>query len=147
MADGNHVWAALAQNYSQAAGMNTDAVKELQSLPFDRVDPVAVECVTELADFFTLQATLLRKIGAECDEMAALFAGIRAEGDAFDRNSPKGKEYDRREADLTLRMKRTGANESAVEKRRLAELSAKAKTTATALTKKHGREFPDLLGH
>lgn len=147
LADGKRVWAELSQSYSRAAGVNAEAVKELESLPQGRVDPVAVGCVTELADFLTLQGHLLRQTGEECAEMAALFAIIHAEGEAFDWNSPKGKEYERREADLTARMKQTAVKEGAIEKRRLVELATKVQEGATALATKHGRQFPDLLGN
>ena len=43
-------------------------------------------------------------------------------------------------------MKKTLDNEGAVQKRRFAELTAKAEAAATALAKRHGRRFPDLLG-
>lgn len=147
LADGKRVWADLASSYSRAAAVNAEAVKELGLLPRDRVDPVAVACVTELADFLTLQGSNLRQSSEECAEMAALFAMIHAEGDAFDWNSPKGKEHERREDDLTARMKQRVANEGAVEKRRHAELATKAKAAGAALAKKHGRQFPDLLGN
>jgi hypothetical protein len=147
LADGKRIWAELAQSYSQATEVNTEAVKELKSLPTDRADPAAVECVTELADFLTLQADLFRKSGDQCGEMAVLLATIHAEGDAFDWNSAKGKQYESQEADLNSKMKRTAENEGAVEKRRLSELAAKAKTLGNALAKKHGRDFPDLLGN
>jgi hypothetical protein len=147
LSDGKRVWGELGQSYSHAAAVNAEAAKELESLPRDRVDPVAVECVTELADYLAPQGKLLRQSGEVCAEMAALFAMIHAEGDAFDGDSPKGKEYERREADLSARMKQTAANEGAVQKRRFAELATKAKAAATALAKKHGRRFPDLLGN
>jgi hypothetical protein len=146
LADGERAWAGLSQNYARSAAMNTDAVEEIGSLPQDRVDRLAVACVTELADFLTFQATLLRQSSEECAEMAALFAIIHAEGDAFDRDGPKGKEYDRREADLTAKMKKTVGSEGAAQKRRFAELATKAEAAATTLAKKHGRQFPDLLG-
>ena len=147
LADGKRGWSELAQSYDSAAGVNAEAVKELESLPRERVDPLAVECVTDLANFLTLQGNLLRQSGKECAEMATLFASIDAEGDAFNWDSPKGKEYERREADLTDRMKQTLANEGAVQKRQLDELATKAKEAAASLTKKHGRQFPDLLGN
>lgn len=147
LADGERIWADLARSYSQAAAVNTEGVQELKSLPAGRVDPVAVGCVTELADFLALQADLLRKTGGECGAMVALFATIHAEGDAFDWNSAKGNEYDGREADLTAKMKQTVANEGAVEKRRLGELTTKAKALGADLAKRHGRDFPDLLGN
>jgi hypothetical protein len=147
LADGKRVWAELARSYSDAAGVSTDAVRELKSLPTERIDPLATECVLDLADFFVLEADLLRKTGAECEEMAALFAEIHAKGDAFDWDGPEGKESARREADLRARAKQTVANEGAAEKRRLGELAAKAKSTGAALARKHGRDFPDLLGH
>jgi hypothetical protein len=78
--------------------------------------------------------------------MAALFAEISAAGDAFDWDGPRGREAARREADLTARMKQTVANEGAVEKRRLGELAAKAKSVGAALARRHGRDFPDLIG-
>jgi hypothetical protein len=147
LSDGKRVWAELGRSYSHAAAVNAEAVKELESLPRDRVDPVAVECVTELADYLAPQGKLLRQSGEECAEMAALFAMIHAEGDAFDGDSPKSKEYERREADLSARMKQAVANEGPVQKRRLAELATKAKAAAAALAKKHGRQFSDLLGN
>ena len=147
LADGKRVWAELARSYSQAATENTEGVKELKSLPAERVDPVAAGCVGDLADFLALQADLLQKTGGECGEMAALFAEIHAAGDAFDWDGPRGKESARREADLTARMKQTVANEGAAEKRRLGELAAKAKTVGAALARKQGRDFPDLLGN
>ena len=79
--------------------------------------------------------------------MVALFELVQAEGDAFDWNGTKGKEYERREIELTGRMKATAMNEGAAEKRRLAELSTKAKRVATTLSEKYGRDFPDLLGN
>jgi hypothetical protein len=145
--DGKRVWAELGQSYSHAAAVNAGAVKELESLPRDRVDPVAVESVTALADYLAPQGKLLRQSGEECVEMAALFAMIHAEGDAFDGDSPKGREYERRESDLSARMKQTVANEGAVQQRRFADLATKARAAATALAKKHGRRFPDLLGN
>lgn len=147
LADGKRIWAELAAEYSRAAEMNAEGVNELESLPRDRIDPVAVECVTELVLFLTLQGSLLRRSSEECAEMAALFAKIHAEGDAFDWGSPKGKEYDRQEAELTARRKQTVANEGSAEKRQLAELATKAKSAANALKKKHGRQFPDLLSN
>ena len=147
MAEGKRVWAELAQSYSQAAEVKADAVKQLETLCPDKVDPIAVECVTELADFLTLQAKLLQQSAEDFAEMAALFAMIHAEGDKFEWDSPKGKEYQRREADVTSRMKQTAANEGAAEKRRLAELTIKTKNAATALAKKYSRDFPDLLGN
>ena len=146
-ADAERVWAEFALNYSQAASVSAEAVKELKSLPRDRVDPVVVECVTELAELFALQEILYRQSTEQCGEMAALYRMIHAEGDPFDSNSPKGKEYESRQADLMSRMEQTAMNDGAVEKRRLTELAAKAKTTAAALAEKHGREFPDLLGN
>ena len=146
LADGKRVWVEVAQSYHRAAGLNAESVKELRSLPTDRVDPAAVECVTELADFLALQGDLLRKSGDQCGEMAALFAAIDAEGDAFDCGSPKGKEYERREAELNAEMKRAVENEGAAEKQRLRDLAANAKTARATLAEKHGRDFPDLLG-
>jgi hypothetical protein len=147
LADGKRIWSELAQRYSRAAVTNAEGVKELEAIPQDRVDSLAVECVSELAGFLTLQGNLVRQIGEECAEMAALFARIQAEGDAFDWDSPKGKEHQRRESDLTARMKRTAANESAAEKRRFEELAKKVRAAATSLAKKYGRQFPDLLGN
>jgi hypothetical protein len=141
------VWAELAKGYAQASMANTEAVQEIKSLPQDRVDSVAVECVTELADFLAWQANLLRQSAKQCDDMAALLAMFHAEGDAFDWNSPKGKEYERREAELTSRMTQTVSNEGAVQKQRIAELTTKTRNAATALARKHGRDFPDLVGH
>ena len=66
LADGKRVWAELAQSYSLAAAVNTEAGKELKSLSKERVDPAAVEFITELADFLTLQAKLLRRSGVDC---------------------------------------------------------------------------------
>jgi hypothetical protein len=147
LADGKRVWAGLAQSYADGAAVNTEGAKELKSLPTERADPVAVERVNELADLLLVQADLMRKTGDECREMADLFAATLAEGDAFDPESPKGKEYDRREAALNAKMKQTVANEGAAEKQKLRELTTKAKATAATLAKKHGRAFPDLLGN
>ncbi len=146
LADGKRVWTELARSYSLAAAVNTDGVRELKAIPAGRADPLAVECVTELADFLTLRADLLRKTGEECSEMAALFATIHAEGDAFDWNSEKGKAYEKQENGLTAKMKQTAANEGAAEKQCLSELTTKSETCATTLTKKHGRDFPGLFG-
>jgi hypothetical protein len=146
LADGKRAWAGLSRSYALAASVNTEAVRELGSLPRERVDPDAVACVTELADFLTFQVTLLKHSSEDCAAMAALFSAIHAEGDAFDWDGPKGKEYDRQEADLNAKMKKTVENEGAVQKRRFAELAMKAEAAATALAKKHGRQFPALLG-
>jgi hypothetical protein len=146
-ADGKRVWAELAESYAHSATVNTEVAGELKSLPRDRVDPLALECVTELAEFLTLQADLLRQTGEGCGEYAALYATIHAEGEDFDCNSRKGAEYQSREAGLIAKMKQTEATEGAADKRRLAELSTKTKNAASALAKKHGRDFPDLLGH
>src|SRR5579884_2327180 len=126
-ADAERVWAELAGEYSRSAEVNADAVRDLKSLPAERVDPVAVECVTELGDLLALRADLFQKSGEDCRDMAALFAMVRAEGEGFDWSGPKGKAYERREAVLTARMKETAANEGAAEKRRLAELAGKAR--------------------
>jgi hypothetical protein len=144
-ADGKRVW--VAESYVHSATVNTEVAGELKSLPRDRADPLAVECVTELANFLTLQADLLRQTGEECGEYAALYATIHAEGEHFDWISHKGAEYQSREAGLIARMKQTAATEGAADKRRLAELSTKAKNAASTLARKHGRDFPDLLGH
>src|SRR5262249_58406030 len=80
-ADAERVWGELAADYSRSARMNAEAVRELKSLLPDRVDPAAVECVAELADFLAFQADLLRRSGEDCRDMAALLAMIRAEGD------------------------------------------------------------------
>ena len=128
MEDGKRVWAELAQSYARSAAVNAESVRELRSLPAGRVDPVAVECVAELANFLALQEDLYRKSAEQCGEMAALFAAILAEGDAFDWSSPEGKQYERQEAELTARMKHVVANEGAVEKRRLPELAEKARS-------------------
>ncbi|WP_171472466.1 hypothetical protein [Frigoriglobus tundricola] len=127
--------------------MNAEVARELKTLPQDRVDPVAVECVTQLADFLNLQEKLLRQSGEECREMATLFATIHAEGEAFDWDSPRGTKYERLEAALFAKMKQTAANEGAIDKRRLAELATRAKAASTALAQKYGRAFPDLLGN
>jgi hypothetical protein len=145
LADGKVAWSELARNYADAAATNAEAVKEIAGLPQERVDPDAAACVTGLASFLTFQGALLRKSSGECAEMAALFSSILAEGDGFDWDGPKGKEYARREDELKARMKATVDNEGAAQKRLFAELTTKA-GAASALAKRHGRRFPDLLG-
>jgi hypothetical protein len=141
------VWAELAQGYAQAAAVYTEAIQEIKALPQDRVDPVAVECVTEVADFLAWQANFIRQSAKQGDEMAALLAMIHAEGDTLDWDSPKGKEYERRKAELTSRMIQTGTNDGAVQERRLAEITTRTRNAATTLARKHGRDFPDLVDH
>lgn len=146
-ADAKRVWSEMVQNYERAAVTNAKGVEELKTIPRDRVDRIAVECVAELAEFLDLQRKLFQESGVQCNEMVALFELVQAEGEAFDWNGPKGKEYERQEIELTGRMKVTATNEGAAEKRRLAELSTIAKKVATTLSEKYGREFPDLLGN
>ena len=81
MADGKLAWSELARNYAHAAATNTEAVKEIAGLPHERVDPDAVACVTELADFLTFQAGLLKKSSGGVRREGALFSSILAERD------------------------------------------------------------------
>jgi hypothetical protein len=145
--DAKRVWSEMVQSYERAAGTNVECVEELKSIPRDRVDQIAVECVAELAEFLDLQTKLFQVSGVQSNEMVALFELVQAEGDAFDWNGPKGKEYERREIELAGRMKVTASNEGAAEKSRLSELSKKANKVATILSEKYGRVFPDLLGN
>ncbi len=147
LADGQRVWSQLAVEYSHMAEVYSEGTKELELLSTENIDPLAVECVTELVGYMILERDLMRKTHIDCSTMASLFGKIQAEGEEFDWNSPNGKEYGRQEDELTDKMKRTVANEGAASKQRLAELTIKVKKAAGILSNKHKRQFPDLLGH
>ena len=57
--DAKRVWSEMVQNYERVAGTNAEGVEELKTLPRERVDRIAVECVAELAEFLDLQKKLI----------------------------------------------------------------------------------------
>lgn len=146
-AEASRLWAEAAQAYVRAARANAEAIDQLRSLPTDRADPIAVECVKGLTELLALQEVVLRKSGDQCGDMAVLVAEVHTQGGTFDSKSPSGKAFEKWEANILASMKEILENEGVAEKQHLRNLSIKIQTARKTLSEKHDRGFPHLLGN